>query len=129
MVNTGGFADNCKDCKMKAQEDKNWVVFKTFFLLIRQEWRESQGTQAGRHFPTANVATRYDPKRDRPVPAFEAKTLNAIPNFATSAANNQAAISNLSATIANLTTKITATNAKLVLALGRVASRNKPPRN
>ena len=107
VFQTGLFLDDCKLWKRKAPVEKTWANFKTFFALARHEWRKSLVTNAGGGFQSANHVYQQD-------------TVGTIANLATATASDRASFADLTTTNGTLTAELTASNAKLVVALQEI---------
>ena len=54
---TGTFQDDCKIWRGKAEGDKTWTNFKSFFAAAHHDWRDSRSPAARNQFRTSNLAT------------------------------------------------------------------------
>ena len=84
-------------------------------MLAHREYRETHTTTALDGFATANSAegnTAYQPDA-----AYQQETVDSIANLDSSTTHDWESIATLTSTVATLTTKLSATNAKLIKAL------------
>ena len=84
-------------------------------MLAHREYRETHTTTALDGFATANSAegnTAYQPDA-----AYQQETVDSIANLDSSTTHDWESIATLTSTVATLTTKLAATNAKLIKAL------------
>ena len=97
---TGILEANCKKWREKARNTKTWAAFQTFFWDAHKDW-EKYAKQNG-------VGARYGQAHavQPNVQEYEAKTIAALANFATSTASDRAALSKLTDTVQKLTAEL-----------------------
>ena len=114
IINTGLFADDCKEWKRLPAESKTWLAFKVKFAEAHQEWRESQATTTSAHFGNNMLTTQS-----------QTHTANAISELAAATAADRATMVALTTSVQTLTAQLTSTQAQLVSALAELAAINK----
>ena len=115
VFQTSLFLDDCKTWKRLPATSKSWATFKTFFAPAHQEWRESQVTTAGAEFQSANHL--YQHKNQSANHVYQQETVDAIDTLATATTSDCASVAALTSTNITLTVKVSASHAKLVVAL------------
>lgn len=95
---TGVFADDCKEWRMKEPGEKTWDDFKIFFTKAHQDLQDSQVTARALGHQANNVSEQHF----NAAIAHEAETLEALANLAAASAADKSVITTLTSTSAEL---------------------------